>query len=421
LSDASFFRVVRSSLWHGVIPLLFGATLSAACGSENQPENDEESSPPPYYQTQPVPPDQGGAAQTETPPGPNGEGIDPNTVVSPPVVPPATPSGMQMPPSEMPPATLREAADTTGRLIGVALQARLLNDASYTNVATEFSSVTAENEMKWQSLEPRPNQFNFTQADRIVAFAEQNGMQVRGHTLVWHSQLPGWVSQLTTPEAVRSAMLGHIQTVVSRYRGRVFSWDVVNEAWQDNALELRPSVFREQLGDGFIDEAFIAARAADPDAKLYYNDYGTEGTSRKANAVFNMVQGMLARGVPIDGVGMQMHVDSSEGGPTVEQFASNMQRLVDLGLEVNISELDIATCGAGSVDERLQAQAQRAHGLVRACVSQPGCNFITVWGVADQYSWRRNSCEGGALPLLFDSSYQKKPAYTSVFDALMGR
>jgi endo-1,4-beta-xylanase len=133
-----------------------------------------------------------------------------------------------------------------------------------------------------------------------------------------------------------------------------------------------------------------------------------------------MVQGMVARGVPIDGVGMQMHV-SNGGGPTVQQFATNMQRLVDLGLEVNISELDIGACGDGSVDERLEAQAQRAYGLVQACVSQPGCGFITVWGVSDQYSWRRNDCDGDALPLLFDSSYQKKPAYTSVFDALMDR
>jgi endo-1,4-beta-xylanase len=179
-------------------------------------------------------------------------------------------------------------------------------------------------------------------------------------------------------------------------------------------------VFQQQLGDGFIDEAFIAARAADPDAKLYYNDYGTEGTNRKADAVFGMVQGMVERGVPIDGVGMQMHV-SNGGTPTSEQFATNMQRLVELGLEVNVSELDISTCGTGSVDERLAAQAQRAHGLVQACVNQPGCDFITVWGVADQYSWRRNDCEGGALPLLFDAGYQKKPAYTGVFDALLGR
>jgi endo-1,4-beta-xylanase len=322
----------------------------------------------------------------------------------------------------MEPTTLREAAARSERLIGVAIQARLLNDASYVRAAREFGSVTAENEMKWQSLESQPNRFNFVNADRIVDFAEEEGMQVRGHTLVWHSQLPRWVSDLTTPEAVRSAMLNHIETVVSRYRGRVFSWDVVNEAWQDGGAALRTSVFQQQLGDGFIDEAFSAARAADPDAKLFYNDYGTEGTSRKANSVFTMVQGMVARGVPIDGVGMQMHVTNNPNGPTVEQLVTNMQRLVDLGLEVNISELDISTCGDATEEQRLASQRERAHGLVQACVSQAGCNFITVWGVADQYSWR-GDCEDGADPLalLFSSSYQKKPVYSGVFDALLGR
>src|SRR5262249_11082009 len=152
-------------------------------------------------------------------------------------------------------------------------------------------------------------------------------------------------------------------------------------------------------GDRFIDEAFIAARAADPDAKLFYNDYGTEGTSAKANAVFNLVQGMVQRGVPIDGVGLQMHV-SNGGNPSAQQIATNMQRLVDLGLTVNISELDVSTCGNGTLDERLAAQEQRLHGIVQACVNQAGCDFITVWGVADQYSWRRNDC-ADASPLLF--------------------
>ncbi len=358
--------------------------------------------------------------------GSGSEAINPDTPLAPPAIePPVTPAPATPPPAMEPPpapSLLREAAAESGRLIGVALQARLLGDASYTSASREFGSVTAENEMKWQSLEPQPNQFNFGGADRIVAFAEENAMLVRGHTLVWHSQLPGWVSQLTTPEAVRAAMLNHIETVVARYRGRVFAWDVVNEAWEDGGAALRTSVFQQQLGDRFIDEAFVAARAADPDAKLYYNDYGTEGTGRKANSVFAMVQGMLERGVPIDGVGMQMHVNNNDGGPSVQQFAANMQRLVDLGLQVNVSELDISTCGGGTVDERLAAQRQRAHSLVQACMEQPGCDFITVWGVADPYSWRRR-CEDGSdgLPLLFNSDYEKKPAYSGVFDALMGQ
>jgi endo-1,4-beta-xylanase len=398
------------------LPLCLTAlvTFAAACGSEG------DTYPVRMY----VPPGAGGTGAAAPAPSSSASGsggVNPDTALNPPLM---MPSAMPttLPPAGGAPGTLRDAAGRTQRLIGVALQARLLNDTSYTTAAKEFSSVTAENEMKWNSVERQPNVFNFGNADRIVAFAEQNAMQVRGHTLVWHSQLPGWVSQLTTPEAVRSAMLNHINTVMAHYKGRVFSWDVVNEAWEDNGMALRASVFQQQLGDRYIDEAFIAARAADPDAKLYYNDYGTEGMSRKANSVFTMVQGMLERGVPIDGVGMQMHVTNNPNGPTAQQFAQNMQRLVDLGLEVNISELDISTCGTGTEAERLVAQGERAYGLVQACMNQAACNFITVWGVSDQYSWRDDCQEGGdPLALLWSNAYAKKPAYTRILDALMGR
>jgi endo-1,4-beta-xylanase len=284
--------------------------------------------------------------------------------------------------------------------------------------------------MKWSQLQRQPGMFNFGPADQIVDFAEQNGMAIKGHTLVWHSQLPQWVQQLATPDEVRAAMLTHIETVVSHYRGRVVAWDVVNEAWQDNGSALRDSVFYTQLGEGFIDEAFRAARAADPDAKLYYNDFGAEGTTRKSNAIYAMVQGMLERGVPIDGVGMQMHT-RSVGNPTpsIAELDINMQRLAALGLEIVISELDVATCSAQPMDTRMDAQGSRYFDLVRACVKQPACKAITVWGVIDGYSWLNNmgqnqatGCSAGQQPLalLFDDSYAKKPAYAGVLSALMG-
>jgi endo-1,4-beta-xylanase len=246
-------------------------------------------------------------------------------------------------------------------------------------------------------------------------------MKVRGHTLVWHRQLPGFVSALTTPDAVRSAMLTHIQNVVTHFKGSVYAWDVVNEAWADGGAALRDSIFLQQLGAGYIDEAFVAARAADPDAKLFYNDYNTEGNSRKANQVYDMVRAMLARGTPIDGVGLQMHITQNDN-PSADQLIANMQRLVDLGLEVDITELDISSCGDGGTDVLLQAQAERARRVVQACVNQPRCTAVTLWGVADQYSWR-NDCNGGGdpMPLLFDNDYAKKPAYQSVFDALSGK
>jgi endo-1,4-beta-xylanase len=346
---------------------------------------------------------------------------------------PVLPRPPQVDPTLVPEGmTLRAAAEASGHLIGIALQARRLREEPEyaATAAAEFNYVTAENEMKWSNLQREPGTFDFGPADEIVAFAEQNGMAVKGHTLVWHSQLPQWVSALTTPEEVRAAMLTHISTVVSHYRGRLSSWDVVNEAWQDNGSALRDSVFRVQLGEGFIDEAFHAARAADPDAKLYYNDYGAEGNSRKASSIYAMVQGMLQRGVPIDGVGMQMHTRSvGNVTPSITEFSANMQRLRELGLEVVVSELDVATCSDQAMDDRMTQQGSRYYDIVRACVSEPACSAVTIWGVIDRYSWLNNQgqqqstgCATGQQPLalLFDDTYAKKPAYAGVLSALRG-
>ncbi len=322
--------------------------------------------------------------------------------------------------------TLKQAATATGRRIGVAIDAGPLGEQSYRTIASrEFNYVTPGNEMKWDALQPAPGQFNYGRADQIAQFAEQNGMALKGHTLLWYRQLPNWVQQLNTAADVRNAMLTHIQTVVSRFRGRVVAWDVVNEAWNDDGLSRRDLVFQRFLGDGYIDEAFRAARAADPDAKLFYNDFGTEDLSPKSDAVYAMLQGMIERGVPIDGVGLQMHTLNINGAPTIADFIANIDRLTALGLEVVLSEVDISTCSSGgSVAERLEAQRLRAYNIVAACVSRPGCTEITFWGVTDRYSWLDTNpdisqCENGQAPmgLLFDQNYQAKPAYSAVRSA----
>jgi endo-1,4-beta-xylanase len=411
--------------------LFMGAALSLACSSDAQ-----RGTPPPSFTSEtPVTPEPELEQPATDTPGNTATGdLDPNLPLEPEAPAAMEPEPAAEPLPEPPPAPqflpepvpaeprLRDAAAASERLVGVAVQARLLNDAAYRGRAAEFNVLTAENEMKWSSTERQPGVYTFQGADRIVAFAEANGMKVRGHTLVWYQQLPAWVSALETPEAVRAAMLGHIQGVMTHFKGHVYAWDVVNEAWADGGAELRPSVFLEQLGAGYIDEAFIAARAADPDAKLFYNDYGTEGNSRKANQVYDMVSGMLERGVPIDGVGLQMHINQNDSNPSAAQLVANLQRLVDLGLEVNITELDIASCGNGGTDALLQAQAQRAAAVANACMGQARCSALTVWGVADPYSWR-DDCNGGGdpLPLLFNAAYEKKPVYDAVFRALSGQ
>jgi endo-1,4-beta-xylanase len=341
-----------------------------------------------------------------------------------------------------PPQTLRQAATSSGRLIGTSIKANRLNTATYTATAgAQFNFVTPENEMKWDALERQPGQFSFQNADRIVQFAQANRMKIKGHTLVWHSQLPAWVKQLATRDDVLNAMTQHITQVVTHFKGQIHAWDVVNEAFLDgNSPRLRgsdpndvndpnnangnngpDSIFRRLIGDDYIDRAFTIAHAADPDALLFYNDFNTEGTSAKANAVYTMVQGMLQRGIPINGVGLQMHITSNvDGQRSAQQISQNIERLTALGLQVIYSELDVSLCGTAAIDQRRQQQTQRLADVTKACTDHPLCTAVTFWGVDDADSWRDSACNGGrSEPLLFDASFQPKADYEGVFDALV--
>jgi endo-1,4-beta-xylanase len=299
--------------------------------------------------------------------------------------------------------TLASAASAKGRYFGAAVAANRLSEAPYvTTLNTEFNQVTPENEMKWDAVEPSRNSFTFGAADQIVNHAVSRNMLVRGHTLVWHSQLPSWVGSLNATD-LRSAMNNHINRVMGQYKGKIHSWDVVNEAFQDGTSGARrSSPFQDKLGNGFIEEAFRTARAADPAAKLCYNDYNTDGINAKSNAVYNMVKDFKARGVPIDCVGFQGHFNAQS--PVPSDLQANLQRFADLGVEVQITELDIE--GSGT------AQATSYANVVKACLAVTKCSGITVWGVTDKYSWRASG-----TPLLFDSNYNKKPAYDAVISA----
>ncbi len=280
-----------------------------------------------------------------------------------------------------------------------------LGDSTY--VATwdrEFNSVTPENEMKWDTTEPSRGSFNFGPGDQIANHAQSKGMRVRGHTLVWHAQLPGWVGNLSAGD-LRTAMTNHINGVMGHYKGKIYAWDVVNEAFADGGAvgSLRSSVFTQKLGNGFIEEAFRAARAADPGAKLCYNDYNIDdANANKTRGVYNMVRDFRARGVPIDCVGLQSHF----GNPPAN-YQQNIAQFAALGVDVQITELDVG--GSGST----QADAYRR--VTQACMAVARCTGITVWGITDKYSWR-----SGDTPLLFDGNYNKKPAYDAVLTALNG-
>ncbi|MFC9926629.1 non-reducing end alpha-L-arabinofuranosidase family hydrolase [Streptomyces sp. NPDC127190] len=300
--------------------------------------------------------------------------------------------------------TLAGAAAGSGRYFGTAVASGRLGDSTYSTVLDrEFNMVTPENEMKWDATEPSRGTFTFGPADSIVAHASAHGQRMRGHTLVWYRQLPAWVKSITDPNTLRRVMDNHITTEMSHYKGKIYAWDVVNEAFADGGSgQHRSSVFQDVLGNGFIEEAFRTARTADPSAKLCYNDYNIENwTDAKTQGVYAMVKDFKSRGVPIDCVGFQSHFGA--GGPPAS-FQTTLSKFAALGVDVQITELDIA-----------QASPSAYAGAVQACMNVARCTGITVWGIRDSDSWRT-----GENPLLFDGGGNKKPAYSSVLTALGG-
>jgi len=312
-------------------------------------------------------------------------------------------------------STLRAAAAEKNIVIGTAVATGpLASETAYrTTVAREFNSLTAENAMKWDTVEPSPNSFNWSGGDAVVNFAAANGQRVYGHTLVWHSQAPSWVQNLPAAELL-PAMRNHITKVMQHY-STVDSWDVVNEVIGDNAA-YRDSFWYQKLGSSYIAEAFRAARAANPSAKLYINDYNIDGVNAKSTMYYNMIRDLKAQGVPIDGIGFQAHLIV---GGVPGDMRANLQRFADLGLDVRITELDIRM-QTPSDATKLARQATDYAAVVNACLGVSRCRGITIWGFTDKYSWVPDVFPGQGAALIYDANYQAKPAYTSTLTALGG-
>jgi endo-1,4-beta-xylanase len=301
--------------------------------------------------------------------------------------------------------TLAAAAEQRGRYFGTAIAAGRLGDGRYTAIAgREFDMVTAENEMTRDATEPNRGQFNFAGGDRVAQWARSNGKRVRGHTLAWHSQQPGWMKGLSGG-TLRQALVSHITGVASHYKGQVYAWDVVNEAFADGGGGGRRDSNLQRTGNDWIEVAFRTARAADPGAKLCYNDYNIDSWgAAKTQGVYRMVQDFKRRGVPIDCVGLQSHFDQ---GNVPGDYQTTISSFAALGVDVQITELDVG--GSGN------AQADAYRRVVNACLAVAGCKGITVWGVRDSDSWR-----AGSTPLLFDGTGNKKAAYNAVLAAFNG-
>ncbi|WP_244282449.1 endo-1,4-beta-xylanase [Micromonospora chersina] len=296
-------------------------------------------------------------------------------------------------------STLGAAAAQSGRYFGTAIAAGRLGDSTYTTIAgREFNMVTAENEMKPDATEPQRGQFNFSSGDQIYNWATQRGMKVRGHTLAWHAQQPGWMQSLSG-SSLRQAMIDHINGVMAHYKGKLAAWDVVNEAFNEDGSRRQSNL--QGTGNDWIEVAFRTARTADPSVKLCYNDYNIENWSYgKTQGVYRMIQDFKSRGVPIDCVGLQTHFTGGSSLPS--NFQTTLSSFAALGVDVALTEVDVTN-----------ASTSQYAGLTQACMNVPRCIGITVWGVRDSDSWRSSES-----PLLFDGGGNKKAAYTSVLNAL---
>jgi len=330
-----------------------------------------------------------------------------------------------------PAQTLRDAGGQRAVRMGAAADTSYLaNDASYAaTLAQQYSMMEAENEMKWAAIQPTQGVFDFTPGDTLASFAASNGMVLRGHNLCWHSSNPSWLTNGNfTSQQLYTLLETYISTVAGHFQGKVFAWDVVNEALADDGSGLRDSIWYDQpgiglTGPGYIDQAFRWAHAADPQALLFYNDYNVEDgiNNPKSDQMFSLVQGMLQRGVPINGVGLQLHITTDPGYVTTAGLAENIARLTTLGLQVHFTELDVrvpvdARGNAAASD--LAAQGQRYQDIVAVCMEFPGCTAVETWGFTDKYSWIPSFFPGYGAALPYDVNYQAKLAHAGIQQAL---
>jgi len=329
-----------------------------------------------------------------------------------PVTSPTSPS-QPMPPADT--TSLRTYANRRNLFVGSAIDRGFRYGGSdgvtfRTNMARQFNMLTAENDMKHDHIHPGRDTYRFEPADSLVTFAEANGMRVRGHTLVFHNQLASWLTSGTwTKDEAKALLVDHISKVVGHYKGRVAEWDVVNEVLGDNGA-LRPGFWLDHIGPEYIELAFRTARAADPTVGLFYNDYNIEGINAKSDSALAFVKDLIARGVPITGVGFESHY---QVGGVPSTLAANIARFAALGLEVHITELDVRV-QLPSTSAALQTQAQNYRDVVSACMQNAACDAVVFWGFTDRESWIPGTFPGWGDALLFDASYAAKPAFTSL-------
>ena len=269
----------------------------------------------------------------------------------------------------------------------------------YTAIATEeFNMVTTENSVKWGEVNPEPNEWRWKSFDKEMQLAHANGMLMHGHPLIWHRQLPGWVRELPIHQR-EGVMLDYITHVITRYGAYVPLWDVVNESLEEDGT-FRQSIWFESMGESYIDKAFEQAARNAPRSRLLYNDYDVAWEGPKADGMYRLVKRLLDEGVPLHGVGFQLHIFTDFD--LQDSVRRNFQRFADLGLEIYVTELDVSLRSGASLEQ----QAAVYQDIMSLCLEQPACRALQTWGFTDRYSWRKQYD-----PLMFDDDYNTKPAY----------
>ncbi|EPT02688.1 hypothetical protein FOMPIDRAFT_150545 [Fomitopsis schrenkii] len=281
----------------------------------------------------------------------------------------------------------------------------------------QFGQITPANAMKWMYIEPEPGVFNFTLGNQIANLASQYDLVLRGHNGVWYEELPSWVTSTDwNATGLAYAVERHVNGIVSQYAGQVYAWDVVNEPLNDNGT-MREDIFYDTLGTDYISLALTTAHAADPNAKLYINEYNIEYVGTKSTAMQNLIKQLQADGVPISGVGMESHFIVGEVPTTLVE---NFQAYADLGLEFAITELDIRM-ELPATDALYEQQKQDYYTVVNACMQVSACVGVTVWDWTDKYSWIPSTFAGYGDACPWDADYQRKPAYDGIAIAFEGQ
>lgn len=319
---------------------------------------------------------------------------------------------------------LKQVAGDKSITYGAATgQSLLQSDAGFASAFAQHSALLVpENELKWETVEPQPNTFNFVPGDWLADFAARNSLAFRGHCLVWHQQIPSWAGNNAIAGGAQQQLASHISQTVQHYAGRMHSWDVVNEAINpaDGRSDgLRKSVWLNALGPSYLELAFGTAAAADPAAVLVYNDYGVEydtgDAAARRDAVLRLLSSLKAAGAPVHALGIQAHLTGGNPHFSATRLAAFLQSVADLGLRIFITELDV-------IDQSLPADITTRDGLVGdtyeqfldVVLAQPAVDTVITWGLSDRYSWLsqfRPRFDGQPVrPLPLDSSFQPKPA-----------